>query len=159
MTGYYQLDGRLPKAFDDIEVLLTGHPENSIDALVLEGSNEKIRSLHFRSLLYIQEPRTVPSDEGGQENANRRSGHAIMESLADQGTVNDESLLREPGHSQFREFRSRAGPPLLFQILSEFPNRHLNRNRMFNAMSGLGRSRGHRSRLCANGRHSLKVSF
>src|ERR1035437_1032525 len=43
-----------------------------------------------------------PSDEGGQENANRRTGHAIMESLADQGTVNDESLLREPGHSQFR---------------------------------------------------------
>jgi len=26
---------------------------------------------------------------------------------------------------------------------------------MFTAMSGMGRSRGHRSRLCANGRHSL----
>ena len=56
MTGYHQLDGGPPKAFDDIEVLLTGHPEDSIDALVLEGGNEKIRSLHVRSPLYIQEP-------------------------------------------------------------------------------------------------------
>jgi hypothetical protein len=42
MTGYYQLYRGLPKAFDDIEVLLTGYAENSINALVLEGSNEKI---------------------------------------------------------------------------------------------------------------------
>jgi hypothetical protein len=42
MTGYDQLDGGLPKAFDDIEVLLTGYPENSINALVLQGSDEKI---------------------------------------------------------------------------------------------------------------------
>src|ERR1700682_3310859 len=54
MTGYHQFDGGLPKAFDDIEVLLTGYPEDSIDALVLEGRNQKIRSLHFRSPLYIQ---------------------------------------------------------------------------------------------------------
>jgi hypothetical protein len=42
MTGHYEFDGGLPKAFDDIEVLLTGYPENSINALVLQGSNEKI---------------------------------------------------------------------------------------------------------------------
>jgi len=56
MTGDDELDRGPPKAFDDIEVLLTGHPEDSIDALVLEGGNEKIRSLHVRSPLYIQEP-------------------------------------------------------------------------------------------------------
>src|SRR5664280_911712 len=84
MTGYYQLDGGLPKAFDDIEVLLTGHPENSIDALVLEGSNEKIRSLHFRSLLYIQEPRTVPSDEGARPAVTRQS---ILQGLDAEGRL------------------------------------------------------------------------
>jgi len=42
----------------NVEVLLTGHPEDSIDALVLEGGNEKIRSLHVRSPLYIQEPKS-----------------------------------------------------------------------------------------------------
>ena len=41
------------RTFDDIEILLPGHPENPIDALVLEGGNENIRSLHFRSLLLI----------------------------------------------------------------------------------------------------------
>src|SRR3979411_1681616 len=55
MTGYYQLDRGLPKTLDDVEVLLAGYSENPINALVLEGSNEKIRSLHFRSLLCIQE--------------------------------------------------------------------------------------------------------
>jgi hypothetical protein len=54
MTGDDELNGGPPKAFDDIEVLLTGHPEDSIDALVLEGGNQKIRSLHVRSPLYIQ---------------------------------------------------------------------------------------------------------
>src|ERR1700687_202019 len=42
MTGYYQLDGGLPKTFDDLEVLLTGYPEDSINAFVLQGRNEKI---------------------------------------------------------------------------------------------------------------------
>jgi hypothetical protein len=35
MTGYDQFDGRLPKTFDDLEVLLTRYPEVSINALVL----------------------------------------------------------------------------------------------------------------------------
>ena len=47
MTGYDQLDGGAPKAVDDIEVLLAGHPKNPIDALILKGSNENIRSLHI----------------------------------------------------------------------------------------------------------------
>src|ERR1700676_3122634 len=42
MTGCDQLDGGLPKAFDDIEVLFTRYPIDSIDALVLESRNEKI---------------------------------------------------------------------------------------------------------------------
>jgi hypothetical protein len=42
MTGHDKLDGRPPKAFDDIEVLLSGYPENAIDALILQGGNEKL---------------------------------------------------------------------------------------------------------------------
>ena len=42
MTGYYQFDGGLPKGFDNIEVLLTGYPEDSINALILQRRNEKI---------------------------------------------------------------------------------------------------------------------
>jgi hypothetical protein len=53
MSGYDQLDRGLPKAFDDVEVLFTRDPKDSIDALVLEGCNEKIRSLHSRSFLYF----------------------------------------------------------------------------------------------------------
>src|SRR5260370_26894433 len=48
MPGYDQLDGRATKAVADIEVLLAGHPKNPIDALILRGSNENIRSLHIR---------------------------------------------------------------------------------------------------------------
>ncbi len=51
VTGYDQLDGGPAQAFDDIEVLLTRNGVDSIDALVLEGSNEQIRSLHVRPLL------------------------------------------------------------------------------------------------------------
>jgi hypothetical protein len=72
MAGYDELDGGPPEAFDDIEVLLTGHPEDSIDALVLEGGNEKIRSLHVRSPLYIQRARAVPPE---------LSGHVTMKTL------------------------------------------------------------------------------
>jgi hypothetical protein len=53
MSGYDQLDRGLPKAFDDVEVLFTRDPKDSIDALVLKGRNEKIRSLHSRSFLYF----------------------------------------------------------------------------------------------------------
>jgi hypothetical protein len=42
MTSYNQFDGGAPQAFDDIEVLLTGYTEDTINALVLQGSNEKI---------------------------------------------------------------------------------------------------------------------
>jgi hypothetical protein len=42
VASYYQFDGGSPKAFDDIEVLLTGYTEDTINALVLQGSNEKI---------------------------------------------------------------------------------------------------------------------
>jgi hypothetical protein len=35
MTSHYQLDGGLPKTFDDLEVLLTGYSKDSINALVL----------------------------------------------------------------------------------------------------------------------------
>jgi hypothetical protein len=59
MTGDDQFDGRPPQAFHDIEVLLTGHPENPIDTLVFERRDEKIRSLHVRSLLKAQNPLRV----------------------------------------------------------------------------------------------------
>src|SRR5258708_2835875 len=62
MTGYDQLDGGPAKAFDDIEVLLTGYGVDSIDALVLEGSHEQIRSLHVRPLLYIRDSREIPEE-------------------------------------------------------------------------------------------------
>jgi hypothetical protein len=42
VTGYYQFDGGSPKAFDDIEVLLAGYTEDTINTLVLQGRNEKI---------------------------------------------------------------------------------------------------------------------
>jgi hypothetical protein len=42
MTGHDKLDGGPPQAFDHIEVLLPGHPENAIDTLVLQGGNEKL---------------------------------------------------------------------------------------------------------------------
>jgi hypothetical protein len=42
MASYDQINGGPPKTLDDIEVLLAGYPEDSIDALVLQGSNEKI---------------------------------------------------------------------------------------------------------------------
>src|ERR1700761_2623866 len=51
MTGDHQLDGGPAKTFDDGEVLLPGYPEDSINALILQRRNEKIRSLHFTSLL------------------------------------------------------------------------------------------------------------
>jgi hypothetical protein len=42
MTSYDQFDGGSPKAFDDIEVLLAGYTEDTINTLVLQGRNEKI---------------------------------------------------------------------------------------------------------------------
>ncbi len=42
VTGHDKLDGGPPKAFDDIEVFLSGHPENTIDTLILQGRNEKL---------------------------------------------------------------------------------------------------------------------
>jgi hypothetical protein len=42
MTGYDKLDRGLPKTFDDVEILLARYPENTINALILQGSNEKI---------------------------------------------------------------------------------------------------------------------
>jgi len=38
MTGHDKLDRGSPKAFDDIEVFLPGHPENAIDTLILEAA-------------------------------------------------------------------------------------------------------------------------
>jgi hypothetical protein len=42
MTGHDKLDRGSPKAFDDIEIFLPGHPENAIDTLILQGGNEKL---------------------------------------------------------------------------------------------------------------------
>ena len=61
MARHHELDGGAPKAFDDVEVLLPGHPEDSIDALVLQRGDEKIRSLHVRSPLWIQQPQVPRS--------------------------------------------------------------------------------------------------
>ena len=54
VARHHELDGGAPEAFDDVEILLPGHPEDSIDALVLERSDEKIRSLHVRYPLWIK---------------------------------------------------------------------------------------------------------
>jgi hypothetical protein len=92
MTGYHQLDRGAPEAFDDVEVLFTGNPENPIDAFVLQGCDEKIRPLHVRPLLCIRERL-----EQFHLIAKRRLGKAMMwESLADGGVASERSL-NSPG--------------------------------------------------------------
>ena len=49
VAGHHQFDRGPPETFDDIEILLAGNPEDSIDTLVFESRNENIRTLHFRS--------------------------------------------------------------------------------------------------------------
>ena len=56
MARHHEFDGEAPQALDDVEILLPGHSEDSIDALVLERGDEKIRSLHVRFPLWIQQP-------------------------------------------------------------------------------------------------------
>ena len=42
VAGQDQLDRRIAQAFDDVEVLLAGNPENAVDALVLECGDQQI---------------------------------------------------------------------------------------------------------------------
>ena len=49
VTRHDQFDARGAQRLHDVEIFLAGHAENPVDALVLEGGDEEIRSLfHFR---------------------------------------------------------------------------------------------------------------
>ena len=45
VAGQDQLDRRAAQRFDDVEVLLAGHAENPLDALVLERGDQQVRAL------------------------------------------------------------------------------------------------------------------
>ncbi len=42
VAGQDQLDLGVAQGFDDVEILLAGNPEDSVDPLVLEGGDEEI---------------------------------------------------------------------------------------------------------------------
>ena len=62
MPGDDELDRRFADGFDDVEVFLAGNSEDSINALVLEGGDEKIGTFGH------------PSDIGGWDRAASRTG-------------------------------------------------------------------------------------
>jgi hypothetical protein len=47
MARHNQLDARPAKRLDDIEILFAGHAEDPLDAFVLQGRDQQVRTFHM----------------------------------------------------------------------------------------------------------------
>jgi hypothetical protein len=56
----HELDPRAPQRFDDVEVLLARHAEDPLDTLILQRSDQQVRSLCHGDTPLRAKPRNIP---------------------------------------------------------------------------------------------------
>src|SRR5690606_33765011 len=72
-------DRRVPQRVDEADVLLTGYPEDVLDALLLETADEKLSGGVGHVILMVGVASDVPGVErNGRGNADRRCGSVLM---------------------------------------------------------------------------------